>query len=49
VGLVWFAVSTPDGTTATERRFPPTSREAVRLRATATALDLLRRSVLDRL
>lgn len=46
VGLVWFAIATAEGTKAVERRFSGSSREAVRLRATATALDLLRREVL---
>ena len=46
VGLVWFAIATENHTYAEKRLFPPTSREAVRLRATATALDLLRLEVL---
>ena len=46
VGLVWFAVATARGVTASERRFPPGSREAIRLRATAHALDLLRRCIM---
>jgi nicotinamide-nucleotide amidase len=45
VGLVWFAVATPSGTTAESRLFAATSRAAVRLRATSSALDLLRREV----
>jgi len=48
VGLVWFALASESGTTATSRTFPPTSREAVRMRATATALDLLRIAALAR-
>lgn len=46
VGLVWFAVATSVGTRAVKRLFPPTSREAVRQRATAAGLDLLRLEVL---
>ncbi len=46
VGLVWFGVATASGVTTHERRFPPTSREAVRDRAAAAALDLARRAVL---
>jgi nicotinamide-nucleotide amidase len=42
VGLVWFAVATSKGTRAVEKRFSGASRDAVRARATATALDLLR-------
>jgi PncC family amidohydrolase len=45
VGTVWFAVRGPAGTTAVMRRFPGASREAVRARATAFGLDLLRRQV----
>jgi len=45
VGLVWFAVAGPSGTFAERRLFPPTSREAVRLRATAVAMNLLRLEV----
>lgn len=45
VGLVWFAVAGPSGTIAERRLFPPTSREAVRLRAAATAMNLLRLEV----
>ena len=46
VGLVWFAVADSDGTAAVERRFLSGSRESVRARAAATALDLLRRRAL---
>jgi len=46
VGLVWFAVASPNGTVTTERRFFGGNRESVRARATATALDLLRRTAL---
>jgi len=45
VGLVWFAVAAAPGTTAHERRFIRGSRASIRARATATALDLVRRSV----
>lgn len=48
VGLVWFGLTTPEGTSTEKREFSPTSRESIRLRATATALDLLRRAVLRR-
>lgn len=48
VGLVWFGVATERETLALERRFLAGSRSAVRARATAFALDLLRREVLSR-
>lgn len=48
VGLVWFALASDCGTEAVDRRFSASSRTAVRARATATALDLLRREVLRR-
>jgi len=47
VGLVWFAVAGPSGTVTTARRFFGGSRESVRARATATALDLLRLAALS--
>jgi len=47
VGLVWFAVAGPNGTVTTERRFFGGSRESVRARATATALNLLRLTALQ--
>lgn len=47
VGLVWFGISSDRGTRAVSRHFPATSRDAVRLRSTATALDLLRLEVLE--
>jgi len=46
VGLVWFGLAHDAATVATERRFLGGSRAAVRARATATALDLLRRRAL---
>jgi nicotinamide-nucleotide amidase len=47
VGLVWFGVARSDApTTAVERRFGG-DRDAVRRRATAFALDLLRRALLE--
>ncbi|HEX9094407.1 MAG TPA: nicotinamide-nucleotide amidohydrolase family protein, partial [Coriobacteriia bacterium] len=45
VGTVWFAVAGPTGVHA-ELRDLPGDRSGVRLRATAVALDLLRRSLL---
>ncbi|MBA4370520.1 MAG: damage-inducible protein CinA, partial [Coriobacteriaceae bacterium] len=42
LGLVWFGLAGPWGSIGEERTFPG-DRERVRLRATATALDLLRR------
>lgn len=48
VGLVWFAIASAHGTTAFERRYPASGRDAIRMRATATALDLLRREMLHR-
>lgn len=49
VGLVWFALADADGVTATSRRFPSTSsRDAIRERSTALALDLLRTAALSR-
>lgn len=47
VGLVWFGISSERGTRSVSRHFPATSRDAVRLRSTATALDLLRLEVLE--
>lgn len=44
VGTVWFAIATSGGTTAFTRRFRG-DRDAVRERATVTALDALRRSL----
>lgn len=44
VGLVWFALASDEGTTATPRTYARGSRESVRARATSTALDLLRRA-----
>jgi len=46
VGLVWFAVAGSNGTVTTERRFFGGTRESVRARATATALNLLRLTAL---
>ena len=40
-GLVWFAVASPAGVTATERRFGSLGRAVVRQRSVETALDLL--------
>ncbi|HET6350913.1 MAG TPA: nicotinamide-nucleotide amidohydrolase family protein [Coriobacteriia bacterium] len=48
VGLVWFGVSTAEGSHAARRMLRSKSRAAVRARATATALDLLRRELLGR-
>lgn len=48
VGLVWFAVSTADGTRTIERRFSGGGRASVRDRASAFALDLVRREVATR-
>lgn len=45
VGLVWFATSTRYGEDSCERRMTGASREAIRARSTAVALDLLRREV----
>lgn len=42
VGTVWFGIAGPDSVEAEMRRFPG-DRETVRVRAVATALDLLRR------
>ncbi len=47
VGLVWFGVADRQGARAVARSFPPTSREAIRARATSVALELFRRAVLD--
>jgi nicotinamide-nucleotide amidase len=46
VGLVWLAIATVQGTRATELRMGPADRAAVRSRATARALDLVRRETL---
>ncbi len=46
VGLVWFAIATSEGTQATMRSMTGAGRYAVRSRATAVALDLLRRETL---
>lgn len=46
VGTVWFGIACAGGTDAYLRTFPGGSRAAIRDRATATALDLLRRAVL---
>ncbi len=48
VGTVWFAVADGDVVVGHERRFLRSSRESVRARATSTALDLLRRTMLLR-
>lgn len=45
VGLVWFGVATAAGATSTRRLMTGASREAVRSRSTAIALDLLLREV----
>jgi nicotinamide-nucleotide amidase len=45
VGTVWFAVSTAEGTTATLRQMGRADRYAVRSRATAIAMDLIRRAI----
>jgi len=45
VGTVWFGIRGPGGDSVIHRCFPGGSREAVRLRATSFALDLLRRQV----
>ena len=47
VGLVWFALASASGTSSVSTSFPRGGRDAVRARATAKALDLLRRAVLD--
>ncbi len=47
VGTVWFALASADGTSADLRHFPG-DRTTVRARATAAALDLLRRELPDR-
>jgi nicotinamide-nucleotide amidase len=44
VGTVWFATAGPQGSRATTRLFPG-SRDIVRTRSAALALDLLRRSL----
>ncbi len=46
VGLVWFALSHEHGTDAFEYRFLGGSRDSVRARATAKALDIVRRHLL---
>jgi nicotinamide-nucleotide amidase len=45
-GLIWIAVSGPDGITAEDSRFGGYPREATKLRATQSALDQLRRRLL---
>jgi len=47
VGLVWFALSHEGGTYAMDYRFLGGSRESVRARATAKALDIVRRHLVD--
>ena len=47
VGLVWFAIATGRETRATMRQMGHADRYAVRTRATAFALDLIRREVLS--
>ncbi|MDO8949917.1 MAG: nicotinamide-nucleotide amidohydrolase family protein [Actinomycetota bacterium] len=44
VGLVWFGLVTPKGTSTSCRSFPG-DRAGVRIRATRTALDLVRRAL----
>ncbi len=44
VGLVWFGLATPAGTSASSRTFIG-DRTGVRIRATMTALDILRRAL----
>lgn len=46
VGLVWFAIADSQGSATFSRNFVTGSRESIRARATATALDLVRRHVL---
>lgn len=46
VGLVCFGIASEKGTRSVVRHFPATSRAAIRQRASATALDLLRLEVL---
>lgn len=48
LGTVWFAVASADGTVAAERHRYGGDRTMVRHRARTTALDLLRRALLDR-
>jgi nicotinamide-nucleotide amidase len=45
VGLVWFAVADGRGSRAFSRKFGSSSRGAIRARATATALDSIRRAL----
>lgn len=47
VGLVWFALSHAEGTEGYESHFLGGSRDSVRARATARALDLVRRHLRD--
>ena len=47
VGLVWFAISHGGGTDVFELRFLGGSRDSLRARATAKALDIVRRHLLD--
>jgi len=42
VGLVWFAIASADGASATSHRFSRGNRDAIRARATSAALNLLR-------
>jgi nicotinamide-nucleotide amidase len=44
-GHVWIGLATPDGVEARELRFPAGDRDRVRLFATNTALNLLRRKL----
>jgi nicotinamide-nucleotide amidase len=46
IGLVWLAVATAQGTRSSELRMGSADRPAIRSRATARALDLLRRETL---
>ncbi len=47
VGLVWFAISHQGGTDSGEQRYLGGTRDSVRARATARALDIVRRHVRD--
>ena len=46
IGLVWLAVATAHGSVATSRQMSGADRHIVRSRATAVALDLIRREIL---